>query len=703
MQDLTVSQMLPLDDVSFLRAILARYPETALLAGAAETSPEGNPKLKPEAFSYKVFKGTNVDETAVEAERTFLGLLLFKAAVNGDKSFFPALSEPSFQAFRAFTAAHAGTDEDKEFLLYSLACNDLGKTQALIDEDVARKGRKARDHDRLMAELVREKPALFPGLRRLSREQQEDYRAGLDANFNLGQMVQGENLPADLTGIQAVGEKARNLRLLAELYDFAGATGHVRNDASILLTEDNLFAYQAAATELMREPKTQAYQRYIAHRADKGGISADDPDAFVLGRIAALSRSFTVPHGDIIKSVWRGLPDHSRAVLRDELAQAGSSEKPGILLYYAPAVIANAVKSSGDLAHGLKVSLLAFADAFRTARAGMDSRNACPVLTVNMAETARRAAQNASWIVPATSAQIPLTIALDGERPAFIGVGGGSDCVQAAILAKLSGKPACVVSIRTEKTGSQGASGGIGEVRTVADHGGEVADGIYRVTPATTGSGRFLESIPAELGLPTYLVIDRQDGTLTDRLRAVLKDFGGVDAVYGVDTGGDCLCRQSVADRTRATPDQDLASFRAIAELGVPRSYSLIVAPGVDSPPYASEIVAAARARQVFLSRKETDAVLSLYRDIGMDGSDDSRIGKTALAWQAALAGKRGSVRLSLPDRLVNDPVNPWNPVVTVSAEMAGAWIMRVADHLRALGPVLTERQLPRSTLNPTP
>jgi hypothetical protein len=34
---------------------------------------------------------------------------------------------------------------------------------------------------------------------------------------------------------EALDPKARMLRLIAEFYDFTGATGHIRNDASILV------------------------------------------------------------------------------------------------------------------------------------------------------------------------------------------------------------------------------------------------------------------------------------------------------------------------------------------------------------------------------------------------------------------------------------------------------------------------------------
>jgi len=66
-------------------------------------------------------------------------------------------------------------------------------------------------------------------------------------------------------------------------------------------------------------------------------------------------------------------------------------------------------------------------------------------------------------------------------------------------------------------------------------------------------------------------------------------------------------------------------------------------------------------------------------------GETPALIGKTPLAGQAALRGERGMIRLPIPDRYVNDPKNPWNPVVNITDEMAGAYVMDLNKHLEAI------------------
>ena len=382
------------EKVAYLRHTVDCYKEMEMLAGPAEASPEGNPLLKPDALSYEVFD-CPVDATAIEAERTFLGLVLFRAVLKDDKSFFPHLSPRSFGRLRRFTLAHAPDAEDQTFVSYSLACNDLGKTQILIDASIMATGRKALDHDRLLAEMVSACPGLFPGLYHLTALQQDMFRAALNTNFNLGQMTQGENLPADLALIQHVDSKTRMLRLIAELYDFAGATGHVCHDRSILLNEDNLAAYLMAITQLNRAPYANAYQRYIRLRAHKAGITHDEQDSYVLGRIIALSRTFTLEKGELVREVWRSLPASTRTILQNEMGEADDARRPGILLYYAPALIANAVKSFDDFRRGLTYALEIFASQFEKARAG-DHHAGEAVIIVNIADLARQAAHAGS-------------------------------------------------------------------------------------------------------------------------------------------------------------------------------------------------------------------------------------------------------------------------------------------------------------------
>ena len=345
----SVSQLLKLaDSISFLKAVCQRYPETLYLLGEATASPEGNQTLKSDALAYQVFPDQAIATTAIEFDRTAMGLLCFRAVLNNDPSLFPSLSADSFQQLQQFTVSIVETAEDVEFILYSLACNDLGKTVALACQG------NGGDHDQILFDLVSRRSDLFPGMtEHLSLEQITLYAAGLGANLNLGQYVQGENLPWNLQDMQQINEKARNLRLLAEFFDFAGVTGHINHTKSLVMTDDNLWAFMTAIQQLMTDPLDQAYTRYVAFRAQRVGLG-DHPDAYALGRLAAMARFFTVEQGQVLQQAWTGLAD--KDALRNGLAATGVDGSKGVLVYYAPALIANTLKAAGHEA-GLPIAL----------------------------------------------------------------------------------------------------------------------------------------------------------------------------------------------------------------------------------------------------------------------------------------------------------------------------------------------------------
>jgi len=683
----TPAALLAMEDMAFLQEILRRYPEIACLAGRAEASPEGAPRLRPDAHAYRVFDASlAVDPTAIEAERTFVGLLTLKWALSGDYDSFTMaqpqksrLTKESFEKLCAYARGVADTDKNLEFCLYSLACNDLGKTEVMAAHHAALTGRPAEDHDQLLAALVAQAPALFPAFQtQLDPAQRESYLAGLKANFNLGQFVQGENLPVHLVALQALDAKSRDLRLLCEVFDFAGAAGHIEPRGSITMTEMNYQAFAAAIDALSAQPALAAYRQYIVARGRLVGFDAATPEGFALARLAALSRVFDADEGRSVRDAFMTLQEKERETLVQALNATGMAGDGAILLYYAPALIANAKATSGSMRGAMAYALPLLAAAYAGAQ---QDKTAAGIITVSVADEARRVLSKKE----AGMAEMQDCLDFPGTRIAFIGGGGGSDCIQAAILALLSGKPACAISVRTARTQSQGSTGATGEQRRVSDHGGEIMPGVFRILPGSSGSGRFLEHIPAAL-LPMYLVVDAQEGRLPAQLQAALDDFTGVDAVIDVDTGGDCLYRTGVQTTAeKATPDQDLDTLRAVSRLSAPHLLSCVIAKGVDSPADADDVLAAAKARPLNFSPAQKLRILDLYETFELDGSNPARYGKTPFAWQAALRGQTGPVRLPLPDKVVNDAKNPWNPIVTITAEMAGGYLMTVEDHLRAI------------------
>lgn len=269
-----------------------------------------------------------------------------------------------------------------------------------------------------------------------------------------------------------------------------------------------------------------------------------------------------------------------------------------------------------------------------------------------------------------------------GTKVGTIGIGGGSDGIQAAMLAKMLQKRGktvpFVISVRTSETGSAISGGVAGEHRSIVNHGGVVTEGVYIITPETTGSGRFLENLPAH-DFRSYLVLDSQDGTLPSRLQAAIDHAGGADSIVGLDTGGDALYSAVSVEGAKATPDQDLRVLQALGELPAKqRVYLAIAATGVDSPTNTSEILKARKAIYFKLTVDDREMVQKTYHAWNLDGSDDQKYGKTPLAWQLALAEKYGLQVLNLPTSVVIDHKNPWFTFVNIKESMQGIFFLDV-------------------------
>ena len=282
---------------------------------------------------------------------------------------------------------------------------------------------------------------------------------------------------------------------------------------------------------------------------------------------------------------------------------------------------------------------------------------------------------------------------ISGEKIVLVGIGGGSDAVQAAMLGKLlarSGKKIeYIASIRTARTGSQTTTGEMGQQRKITNPGAEIVPNVITMTSDTRGDGdRFFENLFVDQ-FPSCIILDERDEDLTAKVQAVV-DAVGADTVIAVDTGGDGLYSEADQDFAKATPGQDLRSLDAINRVNVTNKLSCEIAVGIDSPPNAQDILATADAKFYELSPDENAAVQAQYVDWEIDGKPTNhKYGKTAFAWQAALRGETNYYCVPLPLRIVLDDKHPWDPYVSLIEASKGLFFMNLEKHLAATAPNL--------------
>ncbi|MFH0873747.1 MAG: DUF1152 domain-containing protein [Candidatus Komeilibacteria bacterium] len=716
--------------VKTIKKLAAKYPEMGWLTGDIDATPETSISDQTEGTIGKYIFPNLDKKDLIEFDRTAVGILTLQWAANGDYESFTAcqkgptkLTPEDFTKLQEYTKSILQNPEDFEAMETFMVINDLGKIKSVVENIAEKSGVRDVDHDRMLLVGLEQHPDISPSFQKLSPRHKELILNGLKTKFNIGQFIQGENVPASLEGLKGIDEESLKFYLLHALYDIAGAAGHSVQNGSMVMNEPTYENFRLAidSLEKLGEGQTtdEAYDAYLAQKAEKFGFDISVQADRATTRICCMLRTSKVGEAQEVLRVFSELPQNTRAILENDLNMRGTNDGIATLIYYAPAFLANLQKKfseSGDpnsSKKALALGLGTFARVFQEAHIANKGRVGNGVYTVMASPLAKVAAENPAKLLTqdinlktiGNDAEIELTdvpvvdkdkfqkieslTEIPGKKIVVVGIGGGSDCVQAALLAELLKKSEkecpCVISVRTEKTGSQGAGGKVGEKRTVENHGGEIKKGVYLITPKTTGSGRFLENIPTS-DIPVYLIIEQDGIGLSEQINSVLEQVGGVDTVVAVDTGGDALYSTTGHDETKATPDQDLRSLQAISNLSGVQKISCEIAVGIDTPPNGESVLLDAEAKHYEPTPEEATMILEKYREWQMDGSNEARFGKTPLAWQEALQNHFGFQEINLPKRVVLDKKNPWKPFVHVQPSTKGMFFMDVEKHLKSIG-----------------
>ena len=501
------------------------------------------------------------------------------------------------------------------------------------------------------------------------------------------------------------------------LFDIAGAVGHVNAESSLLLTSP-LYNQMAAACDVLTDSTIPTddtrYAHYLARRAQRFGLSDDAIEQLINSqahthtvRLACMLRYDTPEEYQQLTEALDTLPGPVQAILAQELSNNGIHQR-ATLPYYGPALLKGLEKH-----HSLSTALTYFAHVLQEAHiADKAARKAgeTGVVTADLSTIAQAANQgtldphhaelrfhrSGEMLVPEYQDTPELAIdslpafdseKLRGKRIIYLGMGGGSDGIQAAMLSKLhqqhhAVQPTAIVSVRNFAADNN---------KQLAHTGRHISDATVEVTEETTkvGDWRFLEDIIAkdETIAPVYLLNSIEPEQIAHDLQLLIRETGA-DAICGIDTGGDVLYRANTAiDPTTSSPDQDYAVLAALhmvnaaAEAdGTPLDvFTAIVAPGVDTPPYANDMLARSNAQRYLLQPDDTTTITQTYAAWRMDGSasEEGLYGKTPLAWIAALTGKHGLQPLALPRANATSAHNPWRIFMNIRPSTARVVMMQ--------------------------
>ncbi|KAL9109362.1 MAG: hypothetical protein Q9227_005992 [Pyrenula ochraceoflavens] len=320
-------------------------------------------------------------------------------------------------------------------------------------------------------------------------------------------------------------------------------------------------------------------------------------------------------------------------------------------------------------------------------------------------------------------------ISKDLGQPIVIAGGGGSDIISASLVQHLLSrsqesqrtpdqststeaieahqKAGHLISTRTRLTGSQGKPGSkIGEERKVFSSGGQATlhghpvPDTYKILPETEISGRALETVPLSRHNSVYLILDQtghenslppeQRTDLTTQYQAVISTITDTSStnpsIISIDTGGDVLHPSPTSQDHRV--QLALASLPTSIDPSSSPLLTLILSPGVDSPPNALSTASSANAHfyPLHTNPSEKTLLLDLLKEYRMDGSDPTRFGKTSLCFQKALRGELGWQVLELPEHVVMTGENPWAVFEWIEEGMAGVVVVETRKLVEVMG-----------------
>jgi hypothetical protein len=347
----------------WVRKCVDQYPEILWLADAKVRKTEEGVATLQGPYSEQLF-----GQKYIEFDRTIMTLRSLQLILDGsDKAYQEfteaqpkdtKLSRASFenlhlQGVSILKSKYQGMSELEmiQAMEASLVLGDIGKSEKA--RDIFRPyGANAPDHDDFHGEvmqILQKHPKLCPTFDRLT----PSTKKLLSQTANLahyGHMTHIEGGPGMFSklregGVAGSSPVALSFDFFVHTCDVAGALGHVNNRSSLVYTEPSHLAMQGVANAckvLADSQKTEmdAYNAYLAIRANWLGLNVQDRTDRALTRMGAMLRLFTHEDGLILKQAVLKLEPETRAKIIAQL-DIQEGEELRRTPTYMPAVLVN--------------------------------------------------------------------------------------------------------------------------------------------------------------------------------------------------------------------------------------------------------------------------------------------------------------------------------------------------------------------------
>jgi hypothetical protein len=256
-----------------------------------------------------------------------------------------------------------------DVLLSMLAISYAGKLKTFCRDVFDESGDQAVDSDAVVLIAITKCIHLLPSIKRQSAEQRSLIRLCVESEFNLGQMMQAENVPATLLGLLiAAGQNSAALQMCCIVWLLR---------ISISLHIRPLFLTVRDALDKMLDIKSLGpkgvYESFLQSMATK--LDTDYASQRHIVRLSCMMRLGKNQQGQL-KEALAFLSPKEQQVLRVELACSGMDDGTAILCTFAPDLLRNikdSTSSSSPL-DGLYAGLVLLARIFTLCREKLQNK-----------------------------------------------------------------------------------------------------------------------------------------------------------------------------------------------------------------------------------------------------------------------------------------------------------------------------------------
>jgi len=239
------------------------------------------------------------------------------------------------------------TDEVVDAMITFMAIHALGKLTEFREELAP--GFDEKRHDLALEHILRTKPEVVPSFMRLSPKYQTLIIDSLSVDFEFGQFLQAENVPANLVVVKEKlaphGEDGFAFfcfRIFAQMCGKLGAEGL---QGSLFMTETQFLRFRPgidALQKLKTNEAATAYNAFLLLQGSKALSRFASPEHQALARLLCLASANDHASGDTVKEAFDDLPVADKRQLTRWLTNDGIHQKPGYVLCAAPELLRNA-------------------------------------------------------------------------------------------------------------------------------------------------------------------------------------------------------------------------------------------------------------------------------------------------------------------------------------------------------------------------